>query len=723
MSYTDLFTPNESLQNVSNKIPTFGGPPVASYGYTLGTAFQTPSVMGSGLYAKLADAFESSRTLGASELQALYPDAPPDLFEERMTARQAEFIYNRASKLSALNAAKQTRGTGFLGTLGYGIVEELTPLSVGIGAVGGVVGAGVLGAGYVGSSILASTLIGGTVEAVAEYAIRKGLEDYTKERASITEAVVGGAIGGALGETLSIGARQGARAIFDDLGRVGGRNPFKYFNQMMDRAPKETKENIGRMLQEEVQRRASESINNIGAQSTVLRTVNDLPMWDRIRYKTYSSATPNPDFERSGLYALFVKESPASYNGPEQSFAGGLYLSDNPSIIKGYASSVRQGGEIVKIDVNSVKVFDGTLPIDKAQSKMFKELFETFKITVGEKESLSDIVARVNDDSFEQSIRVSLTEAGFDGISLRDTGKILDLEYNNKSTFLFKDIQELPRNIVDMVDGSIGAIPLESSAGTPITSKAYNLKYSTGILSNGKKIELDPEGYFATDPLFGGDDKAIGYYTLWDVGALEQINDAVKKGDVRYVKKKYQDLNDETLDYLKQMRDYMLFENASARSAELDAETKYIANFVRNNTDKQITAKLKELGVAPKDMESTIQILKSAAELEDRLAEIKAVEDLLVARGEKEAMGGKGKSVDELTKEVQAEKILEQNNFENVTKEMVDSVTKRIGTPKEVQNPQIIKRWEDFANFLKENNPELASQIVKAADACLRKNT
>ena len=713
MSLTDLFTPNETLESVKDKVPVLGEPPKANYGYTLQTAWETPSALGQGLANKLMDSFESSKPLPLSKLNEMYPNNP-NLFTEGMTARQAEYIYNKASKLSALNYAKDTRGTNFLGTLGYGIVEEANPVSLTVGAIGGVLAAGPVAA-VVGSQILASAIVGGSLEAVSEYALRKSLEDYTKEEASITESVVTGLAGGALGEMAVLGAKRGVRAIFDDLGMAG--KGSRFFSNMMDKAPKETVENVGRLLKEELAQRSSNIIN--GAQTTVLRSVNDLNMMDRIRYKAYASAGTNPDFEGSGAYMLFVKDSPASYNGPETSFGSGLYASNNPNVIKGYASSVRQGGELIKINVNDLKIFDGTTPLKKEDVKLFKKIFDTYDITIKENQSLSDIVDAIDNDKFEQSIQAILMENNFDSVALLHKGKILDLEYSNKGIYLFNEVNSYRRSTVDILEGNKGGIPQATELSNPITSKSYNLRHGTGILSNGKKIELDPEGYFATDPFYGSEQIAIGYTNLWSQNIIDEVDKAIGKGDVRYIKKKYEMVNKDVLDYLKQLEDYKIFEMGSNKP---DPDMQLLTNLARTSS-VELEAKLKELGVASKDSDTLIEFLQKAAEDEDMLVEIKAMQDELVARGESEAMGGKGKSVDKLAKEFKAEQVLEKANFESLTKEMVDRVTPRIGTSLERQNEQLIGIWKNTIEEIKANNPEIAEQIVKAAFHCLRKNT
>jgi hypothetical protein len=717
MSLTDLFTPNKSLKDVETDVPLLGEGPRAGYGYTLETAWDTPSAMGTGAYNYLVDKMESAKPLSLSKLNEMYPDNP-NLFTEGMTSRQAEYIYNRASKQSAMSYAKETRGTGFLGTLGYGIVEETAPISLAIGAVGGVLAAGPV-ASYVGSQIVASAIMGTTFEAVSEYAIRKGLEEYTKEEASITESVVGGLIGGVAGEGLSIVAKTGLRGLMDDLARTG--KPAKYFRNLMNRSPVETKENIGRMLKEEVSSRSSNVIN--GAQSTVLRSVNDLSMHDRIRYKSYASGVDNPNIDKSGVFALFVKDSPASYNGPENGFGTGLYLSDNPNVIKGYASSVRQGGEVIKIYANDLKTFDGTIPLDKEGFKVLRETFKTYDIEIGKSgdviESLSDIVNRVDDDAFEQAVQAKLMENGYDSLSISHKGKILDLEYDKKGIYLFKDIQEFRKTTIDILDGNKGAIPNETSMGTPITSKSYNLRYGEGILSNGKRIELDPDGHFATDPFYGSDQLAIGYAELWSKNQIDQVDSAVKSGNMSYVKKKYAQITQDTVDYLKQLEDYKLFDMGANKP---DPDMQLMTNLLRTSPT-ELKAQLKELGVAPKDMDTHIEFIKKMADDEDMLTEIRAMQDSFVARGEGEAMGGKGKSVDTLAKEAKAEQVIEKSGFNKVTKDMVDKVTARIGTSREVQNGQIINNWKKTISEMKANNPEIAEQLIKAAFFCLRKNT
>ena len=56
-------------------------------------------------------------------------------------------------------------------------------------------------------------------------------------------------------------------------------------------------------------------------------------------------------------------------------------------------------------------------------------------------------------------------------------------------------------------------------------------------------------------------------------------------------------------------------------------------------------------------------------------------------------------------------------------KKMIKMVEDRKGTPKERQIEHIIRKWEDLVEKMKQNNPEIVDELIKATDFCLRKYT
>lgn len=108
----------------------------------------------------------------------------------------------------------------------------------------------------------------------------------------------------------------------------------------------------------------------------------------------------------------------------------------------------------------------------------------------------------------------------------------------------------------------------------------------------------------------------------------------------------------------------------------------------------------------------------------DTETEIALVEKLMVDRGNYEANKELiQKTVEQQAKEGKAARLLEEMDFDKITKKFVDRVEKRIGTPKESQTESIIQHYNDIIEKMKQNNPEIVDELIKATDFCLRKYT
>jgi hypothetical protein len=108
----------------------------------------------------------------------------------------------------------------------------------------------------------------------------------------------------------------------------------------------------------------------------------------------------------------------------------------------------------------------------------------------------------------------------------------------------------------------------------------------------------------------------------------------------------------------------------------------------------------------------------------DTETEIALVGKLMLDRGNYEANKGLiQKTVEQQAKEGKAMRLLEEIDFDRITKKFVDRIEKRIGTPGERQIESIIRQYEDIVEKMKQNNPEIVDELIKATDFCLRKYT
>lgn len=672
----------------------------------LSVAVDKPSITGGALARWAMDRAEGSRDYSPEELAQMYPDAPEGTFKSRNTKRMGDWLNKRAMNEDLYSNMNKVRSMGYGSTynaitdVGYGIVQETSPTDILLGvASGGLVNAAAAGAGmalkagsmnlglrglsYLGQSttkaIIASEMVEGILSVPMDYAIRKGLEDQVQEKASLSEAAMG-AFGGAV---LSSGLR------------LTGRQIAKRFSKTMERMDPATRQAFGNALEEELNAMTEPGTNwEMAGKFSELEPVRKLNVDDRLKYKVYSAAEGIPksmsEIEGGGYYALYNKSSAMSHNGAASPFGQSVHLADNVGDLKAYSASVKQAGSVVQLDPNEFKIF--TVAEDVPETVAIKQILSDAGVEAPTLQKGLDILRGMDEegDLIEFEVQEYLKNSGYEGIKLTETSTLLDKTFTKNNTFIFDGIEGKTQKTIAQLDGSLAGLP-ESTAFFQNT-KANALRNGEGVMTNGKQIKLDPQGYFNTDPFYGHPERGLTYTEYFDADQIAEINAKVESGYPKALKKKYQGLTDDLIEHVRQLNIMKEFEDAS-----------------------MVEEKMKGL---PKEWEPVMK------DILDTETEIALVEKLMVDRGNYEANKELiQKTVEQQAKEGKAASLLEKMDFDKITKKFVDRIEKRINTTGERQIESIIRQYEDVVEKMKQNNPEIVDELIKATDFCLRKYT
>lgn len=719
MSVRDILvgeTPQTAEGVKSTNVPA---QPDINFFEQLGVALDKPSITGGALYRVTADMIEGSKSYSKEELQGMYPDAPEGTFTTSNTKRMADWIYKRSvnedlfSNVDKLRSLNHGEVYNKLSHLGYGLAQETSPTDIALGvatagttsflteqaamlgSLGSVLGEGVAsnslirGVSYLGGSsakaVIASELAQGAMMLPVDYGIRKSLEPYTQEKVSFVESALG-TIGGAVaGGLLHVGGKK----------ILGVLKPSKIAQRLDDAA----KVNFNNGLEEELKNLTEPGVqwNNVEFHNEINK-FDGVSLDDRLRYKVYSASEQLPksmsDIEEGGLYALFNRESEMSHYGAADPFGpASTHASNNPQDIMAYSASIKQGGHIVKLNPKDFKILNlDTLNPKSEEAKVIMQILKDFGV---EAKSIQEGIAAIRkmDEAgklIENEIQDALKLAGYEGVAFSETHDILDKTFKKTNTFLFDGIKDKPRTIVAQVDGSLGGLPESTLMFSP--TKRALLQSEEGMLTNGKKIKLDPNGYFDTDPFYGHPDKILAYTEHFSADQIADINRRIEISKPSELRKRYQGLTDDIIDHVKQLKIMSEFE-----AAEIAA--------------------LRESQLHLNDL------LPSDAQL-DIETEKQLVEKLMIDRGNYEANKELiQKSVEQMAKEGKASRVLEEANIDEITQKFIKRIEDRIGTPRENQVEHIIRQYEDIVKRLERANPDVAEEIIKAADHCLRKFT
>lgn len=688
-------------------------------------AVKVPSVTFKAAGAKVLDALDGSDELNPIELEQMYPNLPKGLFNRPTTERMADWIADRYETESVFNSVQKFReynNSGFLkkvGDVGLSLLKETSPTDLAIGVAGGYAVGGILSyagmasgsaavsgaAKYLASesigAIAVKELIEAGITAPVDYGIRKGLEEDTGVEASAADSAFG-ALGGAGISTIGRVAFKGLRGLLQgkktgpkvspEVNSAYGDAMDEYVKSKLYLGYNEPPVVLNRpqLPYPKTPRSGSNTFEvtarqvRYGAETTVLSSVNNLEPYTRGLYKVFSHADGMPnDAQPNTLYALYNSAAPRQHNAVTTPFGNSVILTESSSDLRAYSAAFKQGGEVVAIDTSTMKIAD----FDSLEGEEFATVQSILKDFGFEQDNFGEAFGAMRASESSELVESVITDylqgKGYQGVAFTEVNDILDRSFKRKHTFLFDGIQDVERRVVDMLDGSLGGLPESVQMYNP--SKKVNLLFGDGVLSNGKKITYDPNGYFLNDPHWADADSVIGYTNYFDATHVAEINKAVEAGSLDSIKSKYQGITQDTADYLQQLKIYEELDMQDRVLSELEADNKY-SELIKNFRENKIIPKLAEA----------------------KSSEIKAIVE---------------KSVEQLAKEGKADRILEGADIDKVTKDFVSRLESALNQNKLDRAYSLTALYEDFIEQLKAANPDITDEIIKATDFCLRKNT
>lgn len=731
---------------------------------------------------------KDNKVYSKEELQKMYPEAEPGLFKNSNTKRFAEYIiernkYNKALSILKDFNSKDNYGAidtvtsampNFLRDIGYGAVQNLGPVDMAANAViaaGAAYAAPYVGLGSIVGGVLTASVpqwvaLGAITEGFTgtfSYLLEKQLEPKTQEEADIWQipiSVAFGAGGGLLTGAWKNGhlnwfnnSGKGGKAAFnnsaDDFlksGKMGTPEPE------ITRIPKweqtRVEINISKQLEGDAQLRLGydqelEIKGQVGFDNTVkglLPDLNKTPTGEitplgKLRYKVYSGSRYIPfDAEEGRWFALYEDSSPGAHHGAESPFYQSTYLAELSGDIRAYSASVKQGGKLVEIYVRdeNLKIADLADPdIVELVANTIREYSNVFDNALPENLDGQTLMRFMESQTayemIQRGVKEALTLLEYDGIKYSTVESILGERFAKNHLFLFDGISSLRRKGLDILDGSLGALPepVEFTFETAKTKK--DLIKSEGILRNGKKIKMDPLGIFESDPFFGDSTSKLAYVEYFSANQIKEIDDAITKNSIKSIKSKYPQLKQDSIDYLKQLKQFQEYDSYAAKLETINETFKNVHSFMYlPEKDRLELYKLMEEGITKR--RQLDRQFKKALKEQNISDALKAEADTLTVKI-KETFNKDlvdkivNKSVQQLEKEGRAQTIIEKANVQQAAERLNKMVEDRIGTPREKQLPQIIEDYEAKIEALAKQDPEIYNEVMKAADFCLRRAT
>ena len=720
----------------------------------ISTAIDKPSVTFGAAYRTIFDKAEQAKEFTPEELAGMYPDAPEGTFKQNNTKRMAEWLYKRAVNddlFEAQNMIRSLDDSAMYNTVsgfGYDLLKETSPTDIALavatsGIVTGlakvaqaskiasvanvsrIVMAGEGGASATVKAIMAREAAESLVNLPMEYLIMKGVSPYTQEQYGIEDALVN-ALGGTAVATAGRLAYRSLRPsrILDRIDPAEGKRVKnglqEYYDNVLsapivDPHNKALSYDGDKLPYRERQQISGPSFysrrlpdDSMIGKFTDLNAINSLTTDDAIKLKVYNfpSRGINIDdklrFKGSQgvpMYALYNANSVASSNGVSP-FGRSIQLASNPVDVYGFSAVLNIGGDLIELNPNQFKMLN-TLDVSADTGFLHDWLKSAGYEGKTLKESLQAFRA-AGDDLQEIELQNLVTSKGYDGIILEDIDNILGKEHSRINSYLFSSLEGADKNILDRLDGNNALLDGHYIYDLEKT-KSQKLIDGEAVFTNGKKITMNKDGYFDTDVFYGAEHRALGYMELFGKDQIDNINRNIELNRVKNIKKKYAGITDDMVDWLKDVQTYKEFlEAEDAANAKAFAEQFQILEGWERVFD---------------------DILQD--EYEDSL--VKAMVEDIVKGIDVEDIAKK--SVDQLNAEGKAMRVLDEADLVGRIKRLNKQINDRLDEQgfvkkgKEAQVDGLIRQYEENLKYLKDNNPDVAEEIAKQADYCLRINS
>lgn len=586
---------------------------------------------------------KQQQPVSAEELNTMYG---VNLFTAPTTPQSANFIYRKYIRDKELEGLYDLAKAGPIKRLGAqftgGVGSYLTdPINLGLLALGKV-GMNSLyksshlvkGVSDVLGKDIAINIAEDLTTSLGAYAVRKGMEDYTQEEASLTGEL-------ATSATINYGLFKLGK-IFPQLNRLNPDSAKKASD--MRYSPDSVREKI---ITTEMWNDVMDAPNK---KFKPKRNVFD---------EVFENVSKNVDFTNpnKGVWAAFSEDAIGLANrvihaGPR--FGNGLILHSNPQFPVGFAEHFN----------TNAKLYNFELQIDKmnllnlAEAKTVpKGKFEFLKLEAEKRlglkikqDNLAEVFNYIENntpvskakemDMYFSYANKKLEEMGYQGYKYNIAnnsemykmfqGVEKELEYNldkfnpmdikaPESDFGV-DVNPFDNDQLNFLHGGgldpyvpalIEGLDLQSSKQLNMLpmymSKQQLMQSPQGWLSNGKRIKMDDQGrVFVTDLMSTDTEFQMGYTEIFSKEHIDRIQQLVNKNRMAQVTKEFPDIGPRTKETLKTIEEYKLYD--AQEIAYQNAEEFFTGDWY-NKPDKEIFKNLDTLGklVDPEDTEKFLK--------------------------------------------------------------------------------------------------------------------
>lgn len=393
---------------------------------------------------------------------------------------------------------------------------------------------------------------------------------------------------------------------------------------------------------------------------------------------------------------------------------GTVVLSNSHEALKGSAQYHGTGGDLYAIDAAGARLAN-----ENALVKMINENPDAFPyVKTKSIKTLHDL-----SDAELPFLIASLRKAGYDGIKseIRSYNARVDHAEEPYTVQMFKEtLKDLHKEDIGAYNYNrqLGYNPSETEFyNAPkqlpfeqpgIRTETYSKLKTEGYASNGKRISLEDNGYFITDPIQYDDSFIQGYVNYWSKEQIDEINLAVTKTkDFESIYKSYPDITEGTKSFLDDLKVYEEFDAAAFEEQKI--MQKLSTDFGhRQMTPEEWKTFGEASGMSPKEM----TLFKSELETLSQFLEQDTT-----------AIGGKTSKqmtaiYDRMVKNNEELKpaSLVRKKFEQLFKDASE-------LPAGEKSLQLLveKRalFDSFLEKMKKENPDHLATIIKAAKHCL----
>jgi hypothetical protein len=263
----------------------------------------------------------------------------------------------------------------------------------------------------------------------------------------------------------------------------------------------------------------------------------------------------------------------------------------------------------------------------------------------------------------------------------------------------------------------IGISPVDTS------TKTYNLQ-ADGVLSNGKKIKLDPNGYFETEFMYDSPQDrelmTMDYVHTLSKEMIDDINRVIEEGtnrDITKTVKKYGLIPEQVKEQLMEIKLRQDFDATLEGERAAMAQANDLITFNRLEEKEQFKI-LKAAGLAPDSFLEYIELSKQLEQLDNLEAETTAMATNMFNEKANADLAVTPKSVDELTMEAVTERRMEglDKKRQQIEKAMQKYAPQ---SPQQMALEQMLNDFEkEFLNVTMED----IEQAGKATKVCTGRN-